>query len=283
MSIIAERIGIYAREALEREARLSPKPGLVDAENNGAHTDMDLDLLFRSAEALEPYFARFAAQGMADAALPPDGRLSVLRSEGREAERAMLIATNGINTHKGALFLLGVLCYAAGYSVANGTSPTSQTVCSTAARVCSGITQELGETAGRAYARYGARGARGEAEEGFPHALLAQSAYEQARALGAGEDDAWLLALLHLIETMEDANVLARCGDATAQTLREKAGDIASRYPAGGAEMHAEIRALDRDCQAWRASPGGAADVLACGMFLHMIEDGETTANYLPV
>ena len=275
MSMIAEQIGQLARAALEQEARLSPKPGLVDAENNGAHTDMDLDLLLKSAETLEPYFARFAAQGMADAAFSPDGRLSAIRAEGRKAERAMLIATNSINTHKGALFLLGVLCYAAGYSAANGTLLAPQTVCSTAARVCSGITQELGETAGRAYARYGARGARGEAEEGFPHALLAQITFEQARTQGAEENDAWLLALLHLIETMDDANVLARCGKVTAQALREKAGKIASRYPAGGTEMNTEIRALDRDCQAWRASPGGAADVLACGMFLFALTKHE--------
>ena len=276
MSISAERIGQLARAALEQEAQLSPKPGLVDAENNGAHTDMDLDLLLKSASVLEPYFARFAAQGMADATLSPDVRLSAIRAEGREAEHAMLLVTNGVNTHKGALFLLGVLCYAAGHDAANGTPLASQTVCTTAARVCSGITQELGETAGRAFARYGARGARGEAEEGFPHALRAQITFEQALAQGATETDAWLLALLHLIATMDDANVLARCGETTAQALREKAGEIASHYPEGGADMHAEIRALDRDCQARRASPGGAADVLACGIFLRALAENDT-------
>ena len=268
MSITAEQIAQLARVALEQEARLTPKPGLVDAENTGAHTDMDFALLLKSASVLEPYFARFAAQGMADAALPPDGRLSAIRAEGREAERVMLFATNGVNTHKGALFLLGVLCFAAGLCAGNAVALLPDTICRTASRVCSGITQELGETAGRAYARYGARGARGEAEEGFPHALFAQITFEQAQALGADENDAWLLALLRLIETMEDANVLARCGETTAQTLRKKARMIASRYPTGGAEMHAELRVLDRDCQAWRASPGGAADVLACGIFL---------------
>lgn len=114
MSITPEQIGQLACAALEQEARLTPKPGLVDAENNGAHTDMDFAMLLKSASVLEPYFARFATQGMADAAFPPDGRISAIRAEGRAAERAMLLATNGVNTHKGALFLLGVLCYAAG-------------------------------------------------------------------------------------------------------------------------------------------------------------------------
>jgi len=274
MSITEEQIGRFAREALEQEARLSPKPGLVDAENCGAHADMDLELLLRSANALEPYFAGFAAQGIADAALSPDGRIIELREQGREAERAMFAATDGVNTHKGALFLLGSLCYAAGHCAANDKYSAEQ-VCATAARFCGGITRELGESAGRAFARYGARGARGEAEDGFPHALDALKSYRQAISLGAAQSDAWLLTLLGLIKTLDDANVLARCGKETAQTLRERAGEIASRYPAGGTNMRDEIRALDRECQGWHASPGGAADVLACAMFLHSLVKNE--------
>ena len=270
MSITAEQIGLLAREALEQEARLSPKPGLVDAENCGAHTDMDLALLLRSAAALEPFFSTFAAQGIADATLPPDGRISTLRKQGREAERVMFAATDGVNTHKGALFLLGVLSYAVGHCFANGRK-SPQDICAVAARFCGGVTAELGENAGRAYARYGARGARGEAEDGFPHALAAREAYAHALELRAAEDDAWKIALLRLIESLDDANVLARCGEETAQILRNRAGEIAARYSSGGVAFNGAIRLLDCDCQAWHASPGGAADVLACAMFLQNI------------
>jgi len=267
MSITAEQIGLFARAALEQEARLSPKPGLVDAENCGAHADMDLALLLRSADALEPFFAAFAAQGIADATLPPDERISTLREQGREAERAMFAATNGVNTHKGALFLLGVLSYAAGHCLASG-GYTPRDICAVAARFCGGVTAELGESAGRAYARYGARGARGEAEDGFPHALAAREAFAQALEKGAVEDDAWKIALLRLIESLDDANVLARCGEETAQVLRTRAGEIVARYSSGGVALNEAIQLLDCDCQAWHASPGGAADVLACAMFL---------------
>ena len=270
MSITAEQIGLFARAALEQEARLSPKPGLVDAENCGAHTDMDLALLLRSAAALEPFFAAFAAQGIADAAFPPDGRISTLREQGREAERVMFAATGGVNTHKGALFLLGVLSYAAGHCFANG-GKSPQDICVVGARFCGGVTAELGENAGRAYARYGARGARGEAENGFPHALAAREVYTRAFEQGAAEDDAWKIALLRLIESLDDANVLARCGEETAQILRDRAGEIAARYSSGGVAFNGAIRLLDCDCQAWHASPGGAADVLACAMFLQNI------------
>ena len=267
MSGLAEQIGRLARAALEQEARLSPKPGLVDAENSGAHADMDLQLLLTSAEALEPYFAAIAVRGIAEASLRPDGRINFVRELGIAAETAMLHATNGINTHKGALFLLGALCYAAGYCATNGeTSP--QTVCALAARFCGGVTAELGGNAGRAFVRYGARGARGEAEDGYPHALLALTEFSRASEQGATEQDAWLLPLMRLIATMKDANVLARCGEEIAQMLRDRSAQIVAHYPSGGAQMQDEIRALDQDCVRWRASPGGTADVLACAMFL---------------
>lgn len=275
MSSTPDQIGTLAREALAKEAALSPKPGLVDAENNGAHQDMNLALLLASASALEPYFARFAEQGAREWRLSPKGRLASIRTDGIAAEEVMLAATSGVNTHKGALFLLGALCYAAGHASANGRRLLPETVCQIAGRLCAGITRELGARAGRAYARYGARGARGEAEDGFPNALLALETFSRAREKGATGQDAWLLALLSLIAIVEDANVLSRCGETVALTLRQRAGELASRYPAGGALLADEIRALDRECQAWNASPGGAADLLACAMFLRALEDAE--------
>ena len=120
MSRRAEKIGRLAKDALVFEARLSPKPGLVDAENSGSHTDMDLGLLLASAGALEPFFVRFAETGKAEASLDPVGRIFAIRLDGLEAERAMLAVTGGVNTHKGAIFLLGLLCYAAGRLDARG-------------------------------------------------------------------------------------------------------------------------------------------------------------------
>ncbi len=282
MSGIAERIGYLACDALAKEARLSPKPGLVDAENNGSHTDMDLALLLRSATALEPYFVRFVSLGLRDAALPPDGRLSAIRADGIAAEQAMFAATNGINTHKGAIFLLGVLCYCAGYSAANGIALAPERLCSTAARVCRGVTGELGGRAGRAFAHYGARGARGEAEDGFPNALAAVASFRAAVERGTGEEDGWRLALLGLISRVEDANVLARCGAEVAETLRVRAGEIAARHSAGGTGLRAAMRDLDRKCRNWRASPGGSADLLACAVFLQALAAAAPEAKTEP-
>ncbi len=280
-AILPEQIGALARDALAREAALSPKPGLVDAENSGAHRDMDLALLIASANALKPYFVKFAEQGAREANLSPTGRLSAIRADGMEAEKVMLAVTCGVNTHKGALFLLGVLCYSAGYCSANGMFSTKD-VCAAGAKLCTGITAELGANAGRAFARYGARGARGEAEDGFLHAQEALKVYSIASARGTAEDDCWLLSLLTLIASVEDANVLARCGEETALALQQRALALVKRYPSGGAPFTEEIRMLDRDCRAWNASPGGAADLLACAMFLDALCEKEDTIGSIP-
>jgi len=269
MSLTPEQIGLLAHEALVFEARLSPKPGLVDAEGSGAHTDMDLPLLLKSAEAIRPYFIRFALRGANDCALPPEGRLSAIRQEGLDAESAMFAATSGVNTHKGAIFLLGVLCYAAGRLSASGKSLSPEVVAGDAALVCRGVTRELGVSAGRAFARYGAKGARGEAESGYPSVVqIALSAYRSALQAGASKTDAWRIALLRLIEHLEDANVLARCGETVALELQLAARTIANAFPAGGSDLAPAIRALNERCRLWHASPGGAADLLACAKFL---------------
>lgn len=269
MSGYAEKIGRLAKDALVFEARLTPKPGLVDAENNGSHMDMDISLLLANADVLEPFFARFAETGGREASFDPAGRIFAIRPDGILAERAMLAATNGVNTHKGAIFLLGLLCYAAGRLAACGESATPARVASTAALVCQGVTKELGEHAGRAYARHGAGGARAEAEAGYPNVLHeALPAYRKAIALGAEETDAWLLALLKLIGHVEDSNVLDRGGSATARELKRRARAILQKYPAGGTDMNDEIRLLDEFCRIRHVSPGGSADLLACAKFL---------------
>ena len=110
-SFAAGHLAQLARQALEDEVCLTPKPGLVDRRNTGAHDDMDLPLFRRSAAALEPYFCRFVSLGMAGAS-PAE-----LQALGREAEHAMLTATGGVNTHKGALYSFALLLSALGRSL----------------------------------------------------------------------------------------------------------------------------------------------------------------------
>ncbi|MDO4572555.1 MAG: GNAT family N-acetyltransferase [Clostridia bacterium] len=264
-------IGRLAVEALTAEAEATPKPGLVDQNNGGAHEDMNLPLLKRSAAALGPFFARFAALGQAEAGLPLEGRLAPLRASGMEAERAMLAASGGVNTHRGAIFTLGMLCYLAG----RGPSTEPAGLCAAAARLCAGLTAELPEAAshgGRAWSAHGARGARGEAEDGYPTLLrVALPAYEGELARGATDNDALTWALMALIAATEDTNLLHRGGAAGAAYARQAAADFLAAYDPLRAGYAEALRALDEDFISRRLSPGGAADLLAAARFLHFM------------
>ena len=104
-------IAHLATQALQAELDTTPKPGLVDKDNNGAHRDMDYAMMQLSINTLHPYFVRLALLGFADT-LPSH---TSIRDAGIEAEKAMLAATNGVNTHKGALFSMGLAVVAAAY------------------------------------------------------------------------------------------------------------------------------------------------------------------------
>lgn len=104
-------IAHLATQALQAELDTTPKPGLVDKDNNGAHRDMDYALMQLSINTLHPYFVRLALLGFADT-LPSH---TSIRDAGIEAEKAMLAATNGVNTHKGALFSMGLAVVAVAY------------------------------------------------------------------------------------------------------------------------------------------------------------------------
>ena len=112
-SFAQKRLADLAVEALLSEARLTPKPGLVDGRNNGAHRDMDLPLMEVSARSLRPFFLEAARLGMERRDCMPQ-----LQEAGVAAEKAMFAATHGVNTHKGAIFSLGLLCAASAGALA---------------------------------------------------------------------------------------------------------------------------------------------------------------------
>ena len=258
----AETIGKAAREALEREVLLTPKPGLVDAANNGAHNDMDKGTFLRSAAVLEPWFQGMAERGEALPNESPADLLAALRPMGIRAEADMYAATNGVNTHKGALFSLGLLCAACGRLQAQNTPFTIQNLCDLAAEMTDGITQremQAADTNGlRVHAAYGAKGVRGEAESGF------ESVRELALPYLKQENGPYL-ALLNLMAHVRDTNVLHRAGEAGLSWLQSRAGEVLSDFSIPALEQ------LDRECIDRNISPGGCADLLAIAFFMQSV------------
>lgn len=246
-----QRLAALAVEALIREVELTPKPGLVDRRNNGAHRDMDLPLFRRSAAALEPYFRQAAALGLAR----PDC-MGPLQAAGLGAEQAMLAAAGGVNTHKGAVYAFGLILAGLGSLLARGGD-----LFGTAAALAAAGRPPSGEThGGQAALRYGAAGARGEALSGFPHAR---------RAWAGLREGGPFRALLTLLAEVEDTNLLHRGGEAGLRFVQGAARDILAGPPE---QYLPRLERLDDACIARNLSPGGSADLLALALLLQRTE-----------
>ncbi|WP_430434832.1 triphosphoribosyl-dephospho-CoA synthase MdcB [Methyloversatilis sp.] len=273
-----ERIGRLAVRSLYREVALAPKPGLVNPADNGSHDDMDMSTFFRSLFALRHYFRDIARAG-ADGA-----GFATLQSLGLAAETQMLAATGGINTHRGAIFNLGLLCAAAGRIATQGGTIRAEHVAHIVAR-CWGADilvarptdgTPLADSHGlRVARRHGTTGAREQAAAGFPDVI--DAALPALRGVLAAPGDARetraaVQALFVLISRLDDSNLLWRGGrigldfaQGAARAFVEAGGVFADDWAAQAQATHAAFVAR-------RLSPGGAADLLAVTLFLHELE-----------
>ena len=264
---LADRLADLAVDALIDEADLSPKPALVDRRGNGAHTDLHLGLMHASALALWPAFKE-----MAEAALEI-GEVGVPLREaigriGREGEQAMLVTTHGVNTHRGAIWALGLLVTAAALQ------PKSIALCAARLALFDDRYAPTPLSHGAQVAqRYGARGAREEAQLGFPSVLqrgLPQ--LHKSRANGHGEQNARLDALLAIMTELADTCVLYRAGETGLQAMQAGAQAVLDAGGSASLSGRRRLHELDQQLIALNASPGGAADLLAATLLLDRIE-----------
>jgi len=265
----AHEIGHAATLALYDELALSPKPGLVTLDDCGSHDDMDANTFMRSLFALRPHFIRFAELGAAHAPFES------LERCGLDAEQRMLAATGGINTHRGAIFTLGLLCAAAGAVAASALAIEPARLRQTlmarwgaalSDRAAKRATSASSLPGGRAAQRYGLRGASAEAALGFPVLFeVALPAWELGR----------LDTLFRIMAVLDDCNLAHRGG---VEGLRF-AQDAARQFIAqGGSSSHGGLtraRAIGRAFVARRLSPGGAADLLAAACWFARMRANE--------
>ena len=266
------RIGELACRALLYEACTTPKPGLVDRCNSGSHTDMDLFTFMAGAAALQPYFARCVAIGQETAQEPPQVTFAALRPTGRLAEGEMLRSTEGVNTHKGAVFIMGLVCAALGRLGRSAWGDVSQ-ILRQCADMAVGVTAELqnaSATAGeRFYRDYGLRGIRGEVEDGFPSVAQAGlPALKQALARGCCVDMAGCEALLAMMAVCEDTALMHRVGYDGWQEVKQRAAGLLRE-----GVTRTALEQFDRELIAQNASPGGSADLLALCWLLHFLKE----------
>jgi holo-ACP synthase/triphosphoribosyl-dephospho-CoA synthase len=228
----SDKISGLAIRALLYEVSATPKPGLVDRTSNGAHKDMDFFSFIDSSCSLIPYFRNCVNLGFKHAEMTEEELFSMLRPEGVLAEKQMLAMTGGVNTHKGAIFSLGLICAAIGRIEAYGGQLDVESVCSEVKKLAKYSLRDYeldpvsGEHTGGelAYARYKLTGARGEAASGFQH-VRSEALSELRGQLERGRtlNDAGVFTLLRLMSIAEDTNVVKRCGRSTLEDIQNRA------------------------------------------------------------
>lgn len=266
-----------ALKAILYEVCTTPKPGLVDRANSGSHRDMDMFTFMDSASTLWPYFQTCAKIGRRTAGLSPKETFRQLRDAGRRAEGAMFSATKGVNTHKGAVFSMGVCCGALG-RLAKDEWAQPERICRECAAMTQGLTEEdfkgltpeNARTVGqKLYLRYGIGGVRGQMEEGLPAVIGAGlPVLTKGLARGLSFDAAGCAALLALIATSIDTNLIARSDLPTQQETAAQIKALLEQDPYPDLEA---LGQLDRAFIAKNLSPGGSADLLAVCYLLYFL------------
>ncbi|MCI3208621.1 MULTISPECIES: triphosphoribosyl-dephospho-CoA synthase [Pandoraea] len=265
---LATRLATLVEFALIDEVTLSPKPGLVDVRGSGSHHDLTWALMVRSANVLRPTFEAMARAGVLIG--DPMRLREQIGRLGRLGEKAMLAASGGVNTHRGAIWALGLLITAAAQAPntlgATAVARRASALARLPDRFAPCATGHKGE---RACLDYGVGGARGQAWAGFPHVTkVALPALRRARAAGVREDHARVDALLAVMATLDDTCVLARGGPDGLHAVQSGASAVRASGGLSTPQGRRRFRQFESDMLARHISPGGAADMLAAALFL---------------
>lgn len=267
-----------AIRALLYEVCTTPKPGLVDCVNSGSHKDMDIFTFMNSASALFPYFETCVKIGKQTSNLPAAVTFTRLRSAGKKAEADMFSATKGINTHKGAIFSIGILCSALG-RLSRNQWKMPEIILKECAVIAEGLvdsdfsnlTKENAVTSGqKLYLQYHITGIRGQIEAGLPAVQYAGlPILKKGLANGLNMNDAGCAALLTLMVSTTDTNLIARSDITTQQKTVQTIKEILIQTPYPDKQI---LEQLDQIFIEKNLSPGGSADLLAICYFLYFLE-----------
>ena len=274
-----QTIASLACRSLLYEVATTPKPGLVDRKNSGSHKDMDFFTFQASTAALWPYFARCAEIGRNTRLDAPEETFAQLRTPGKKAEGDMLRATKGVNTHKGAIFSMGILCGALGRLDWEQWADPEQVLSECAAmtrglvrRDYGNLTPETAKTAGqKLYFQYGITGVRGQAEAGFPAVLnIGLPKLEAGLAEGKSINESGCAALIAMLSQAVDTNMIHRGGYALAKEISGELKALLETEPFPSRET---LEKLDARFIRENLSPGGTADLLAMVYMLHFLKE----------
>jgi triphosphoribosyl-dephospho-CoA synthase len=273
---VAEHVADSAKAALLAELETWPKPGLVSHVDSGSHTDMDASTFRASATAIAPFYDQLAVAGAAGSGM------NTLREIGMEAERAMMTATGAVNTHRGAIFGLGLICAAAGAAWSVAATAELQWRANVLGAT---VRQRWGQAIMRgpiplhshgtkALRLFGAGGARAQAAAGFPHAIeIGLPALRLGRRLAPDDPEAARVqSFFAILASIEDTNLLYRGGSAGLCYAQEAAAGFLGHGGVEQPDWRERAAAVHRSFVSRRLSPGGCADLLAITLLLDALE-----------
>lgn len=255
-STVPYLVADLAERALRMELDTTPKPGLVDRQDNGAHKDMDYALMSKSISALRPYLTRLAVESAKD--IDP----AKIKEIGIEAEKAMLKATGGVNTHKGALFCIGLSVAAASCLACSTGSVEAYSFKELVSRAASEIPSARGTHGAEAKRSFKAVGALENARAAYPELFADWLPYYRSRE---GDPFRCHKTLLHIMTTLDDTNILHRRGAEGLAHAEAEAARLLEDFSESG------LSSLNKDFIRENISPGGSADMLSLTIFIESI------------
>lgn len=255
-SSIPYLVADLAERALRLELDTTPKPGLVDRQDNGAHKDMDYALMSKSISALRPYLTRLAVESAKD--IDP----AKIKEIGIEAEKAMLKATGGVNTHKGALFCIGLSVAAASCLACSTGAVEAYSFKELVSRAASEIPAARGTHGAEAKRSFKAVGALENARAAYPELFADWLPYYRSLE---GDPFRCHKTLLHIMTTLDDTNILHRRGAEGLARAKSEAARLLEDFSESG------LSSLNKDFIRENISPGGSADMLSLTIFIESI------------
>lgn len=249
-------IAHLASRALQQELDTTPKPGLVDRQDSGAHPDMDYALMCRSIKALHPYFVRLAEESFSPHLLSTSKLIEV----GLDAEKSMLMATGGVNSHKGALFSMGLAVSAVSHLWAIGHTVTKESLQSVIIRLASSFPVPEGTHGAAVTAQHRVKGALSCAVEGYQDLFASWLPYLQS--MDTSDPYALHKLLLFIMTTLDDTNIYHRGGSDSAAWVKEQSSMLLNSFSTYGLEQ------LGQEFVRRNLSPGGSADMLSLTIFV---------------
>ena len=251
-------LSYLAVQSIKAELDTTPKPGLVDKADNGAHSDMDYNLMMKSIYSLHPYFTKLSCLAYNKDVIDID-KIKII---GIEAEKQMLFTTNGVNTYKGALFSMGLVLYAASYLCQQRDKVQEQQLQKTIKLLSTKFSQPDDTHGKKVIEKHNIKGALNSAIDGYT--LLFDEwlpFYRKHR----NEEYSLIKLLLFIMTNLDDTNIYYRKGEEVVAHVKQQAQEILDDFSIDRVEK------LNREFVKENISPGGAADMLSLTLFIHSI------------